>query len=184
VLSAFSFLSTDYSFTCVTVEDTFVRYESESIFINIYHGRSSYELGVEIGKLEKNSGLPEDWYTIGEIMDLIGVREKLKFTFFQASTRDRIQMLVPKLAEYVREYAKPILNGDIQLFDKLHDLRQRKSDSYLKDMKLRRIREKAEIAWHEKNYSELIALYKSMRDDLSQVEAKKLEYAQKRLQSG
>ena len=53
VLSAFQFLTQDYGFKCVKNDVTFVRYESESTFVNIYHGRRSYELGVEIGKLEK-----------------------------------------------------------------------------------------------------------------------------------
>jgi hypothetical protein len=180
-MSAFKFLLTEYEFICVRVEPSFVRYESSSIFVNIYHGRTSSELDVEIGKLENIPGLQENWYTIGEVMDLVGVREKLKFTFFQASTQERVKMLVPKLAEYVREYAKPIFEGNTQIFEKLEELRSKKSDEYIKEMYLRRIREEAEKSWHKKDYAKLVELYNSMKDDLTMVEAKKLEYAQKRL---
>ena len=181
VMSAFKFLLTEYGFICVRVEPSFVRYESSSIFVNIYHGRTSSELGVEIGKLENIPGLQENWYTIGEVMDLVGIREKLKFTFFQASTQERVKTLVPKLAEYVREYAKPIFEGNTQIFEKLEELRSKKSDEYIKEMRLRRIREEAEKSWHKKDYAKLVELYNSMKDDLTLVEVKKLEYAQKRL---
>jgi hypothetical protein len=183
VTSAFRFLSTDYGFRCIRIDPSFVRYESSLTFINIYHGRRSSELGVEIGKLENISGLQENWYTIGEVLDLIGVRKKLGFTFFQASTRERVQMLVPKLAEYVKEYAKPILEGNLQIFERLHDLRHKKSEEYIKDMRLSQIREEAEKVWHKKDYAKLVELYNSMKDDLTPVEVKKLEYAQKHLHS-
>jgi hypothetical protein len=183
VLSAFSFLSTDYGFAPIRVETTFVRYESASLFVNVYHGRRSFELGVEIGLLQKSPGTQEDWFSIGDIMDLTGVREKHRYTFFQASTRERVTMLIPRLAEYVKEYAKPIFEGDLQIFERLEDLRGKKSDAYVKDMDLRQIRPKAEEAWHKKDYAKLVELYNSMKDDLTVVESKKLEYAQKRLHS-
>ena len=82
VLSMFHFLIQDYGFKCVETDVTFVRYESESIFVNIYHGRRSYELGVEIGKLEKDEFIPESRYTIGEIMDFVGVRKDSKVYIF------------------------------------------------------------------------------------------------------
>ena len=183
-ISAFRFLSTDHGFSCVKIEPTFVRYESTSIFINIYHGRKSSELGVEIGKLSSISGLKENWYTLGEVMDLMGVRERLGFTFFQASTRERVQLLVPKLAEYVRKYARPIFEGNLQIFERLRDLRHKKSEEYRKEILLNQIREEAEKAWHKKNYAKLVELYDSMKNDLTLLEVKKLEYAQKRLHSG
>jgi hypothetical protein len=183
VLSSFKFLINVYGFRCVKIEPTLIRYESNYIFINIYHGRSSFELGVEIGKLEKVFGLQENWYTIGEIMDLMGVRDTLGFTIFQASTCDRMQMLVPKLAEYVREYAKSIFEGNLHIFEELRELRHRKSNEYIKEMNLGRIREIAEKAWHEKDYIKMIEIYTSMKDDLTSVESKKLAYAQKRLRT-
>jgi len=183
VLAKFKFLSTEYGFVCIKVEPSFVRYESSSIFVNIYHGRTSSELGVEIGKLENMPGLRENWYTIGEVMDLMGVREKLRYTFFQASTQERIKKLVPKLAEYVRKYAKSIFEGDTEIFEKLAELRSKKSNEYIKEMRLSGIREEAERVWHKKDYAKLVELYDSMKDDLTLVEIKKLEYAQKHLRS-
>lgn len=53
VLYHFHFLINDYKFKRLEANRTFVRYESKYIFVNIYHGRRSYELGVEIGQREK-----------------------------------------------------------------------------------------------------------------------------------
>jgi hypothetical protein len=180
VLSAFHFLTQDYGFKCVKTDVTFVRYESRSIFANIYHGRRSYELGVEIGKLEKDPNVPENWYTIGEIMDFAGVRKDLKFTFFQSSNKDQIKILLKRLAEFVKNYAGEILNGNIEILNKVQILRQEKSDAYIKEMNLRPIREMADVAWKQKDYVKFVGLYRPVEDDLTPVEAKKLEYARKK----
>jgi hypothetical protein len=180
-LSNFRFLIDDYDFTCTSVDTTLVRYESEFIFVHIYHGRRSYELNVEIGKLETSPDIQENGYTIGEIMDLFEVRSNLKFTFFQASNKTQVQRLLQKLAEYVQMYAKPILEGDYEIFKKLQILRQKKSDAFIKDMNLTKSREIAEIAWKEKNYSKVIEIYESIKGDLSSIESKKLSYAMKQL---
>jgi hypothetical protein len=183
VRSAFNYLLTDYGFSCVRIEPTFLRYESPLVFINIYHGRKSSELGVEIGQLHNLLGERENFYTIGEVMDLMGVREKLRFTFFQASTRERVRNLIPKLAEYVREYARPILEGDTNIFQSLQELRSKKSEEFMRNMFLSHIREESEKAWRKKDYAKLVELYNSMKGDLTTLELKRLEYVHKRLHS-
>jgi hypothetical protein len=181
VLSVFNFLIQDYDFKCVKTDVTFVRYESGSIFVNIYHGRRSYELGVEIGKLEKDPNVPENWYTIGEILDFVGVRKDLKFTFFQTSNKDQIKILLKRLAEYVKNYAGAILRGEVEILKKIQILREEKSDAYIKEMNLRHIREMADVAWKQKDYVKFVGLCSPVEDDLTPVEAKKLEYARKKL---
>lgn len=181
VLSNFHFLIKDYDFRCVKAEVTFVRYESKFIFMNIYHGRRSYELGVEIGKLEKSHVEQENGFTIGEVMDLAGVRKDLRFTFFQASSKDQVQIFVRKLAEYVKKYAKPILDGHYEIFEKLEILRKNKSDAYIREAELRNIREMADVAWKQKEYTKFVELYNPVKDGLTSIERKKLDYARKKL---
>lgn len=183
VLSSFHFLIKDYDFKCAKTESTYIRYESDFIFVNVYHGRRSYELGVEIGKLEKNHPIQENGYSIGEIMDLMDVRKDLKFTFFQASSKDQVQILVRKLAGYVKRYAKPILDGDYGIFEKIRILRKNKSDTYIREIDLRNIREMADIAWRQKDYVKFVELYNQVKDALTSIEAKKLDYARKKLRA-
>ena len=106
-------------------------------------------------------------------MDFVGVRKDLKFTFFQSSNKDQIKILVRKLAEYVKNYAGPILNGDLAILEKVQILQKEKSDAYIKEMDLRHIRERADIAWKQKDYVKFLEIYSSVEYDLTLVEAKK-----------
>lgn len=44
VTSAFRFLESEYGMTLMTAEPTLVRYEGPAAFVNVFHGRGSYEL--------------------------------------------------------------------------------------------------------------------------------------------
>ena len=179
VLTDFNFLIKEYGFRCVKTELTFVRYESEHVFVNVYHGRSSYELGVEIGRLSKYPE-QEESFAIGEIMELLGVRENEGFTFYQASTAERVKKFLPKLAQYVEKFAGEALQGNEVFFKQLRELQSQISDNYLKSIKVSRIKQKAEIAWHAKNYSEVIKLYGEIKAELTPSENKRLEYAERK----
>lgn len=52
MLSSFDFLRA-YGLKPVEEDVTFVRYESDAMFVNVYHGRGSFEIGVEIGRLDR-----------------------------------------------------------------------------------------------------------------------------------
>ena len=66
VLSNFEFLHT-YGLKPVKQEVTFVRYESDAVFTNVYHGGASFEIGVEIGRLDR----PEK-YGLGYLVSFAG----------------------------------------------------------------------------------------------------------------
>jgi hypothetical protein len=51
VRSSFTFLRA-YGLIPVEENATFVRYESDAVFINVYHWLGSFEVGVEIGRLD------------------------------------------------------------------------------------------------------------------------------------
>ena len=96
VLAAFDFLAKEYQFVIKNIEVTFVRYESESVFVNIYHGRGSYELGVEIGRFVDTFNKRECPYSLIEIIRLTSTKE---IPSFQVSTLEAVKEFVPKLAE-------------------------------------------------------------------------------------
>src|SRR5215467_14672952 len=88
VMSAFAFLTKDFSFRCVKRDVTFVRFESDAVFVNIYHGRASYELNVEIGESVIGKQLPESPFTIGEILHTVIPTEALNYRPYQVTTRE------------------------------------------------------------------------------------------------
>ncbi len=180
-LTAFDFLVHEYGFHVVSAEPTFVRYESGDTFVNVYHGRASYELGAEVGLLVRGSGQFERAFSIGDVLDLLGTREKAGHTCFQASTAGDVMKLVPKLGGLVEEYAVLALKSDPQIFERLSEAQKTASDKLLTEWNLSDVRQEADKAWQQKNYARLAELYESIRAELTPAENKKLEYAKRNL---
>jgi hypothetical protein len=179
-LSSFAFLSS-YGFKRVQEESTLVRYESKTVFVNVYHGRGSYEIGIEIGRLDR----PEKYgleYIVSEAGKAAWESEGFgRSTMFQVSSRDGVQRFVPKVAELVKKYADHFLRGDHAFYDGLEKVNARRADEFTRQQGLARKRKTAEAAWQEKNYPKVVELYSSMREDLTSVEAGRLSYAAKQL---
>jgi hypothetical protein len=180
VVSAFKFLVEDYSFRCVRKDVTIVRFESDSVFVNVYHGRISFELNVEIGELAIVEGRPENPFTIGEILHLVNPKEATNYRPFQVHTAESVKKFVGELARLVKEHAVPALVGDHDFFQRVSEVQAKRSDAYLKELRLNRTRTQVEAAWHQKDYPRVAEFYDSMMDDLTPAEAKRLAYAKKK----
>lgn len=179
VQSAFGFLVSKYGLRCLRAESTFVRYQSERVFVNIYHGRASYELGFEVGQLPEYPCQPERPFRLGEIIQLAGAEQETGYTFLQASSEERVRRLVPELADLVQRYAGPALDGDPETFQQLAEVRSERSRQLVREAELGRIRHRAEEAWRAKRYALVAALYESIPNDLTRVERAKLAYAKR-----
>jgi hypothetical protein len=181
VLSSFKFLD-DIGLRPIKQEMTFVRYESPEVFVNVYHGRASFELGVEIGRLkESNNKL-----TLFDIVAWAGAEKAEGFgqhVMFQVSSREGVQEFVPKLAALVKKYAAPFLRGEGAAFNSALEIQSDRWKEYTKDVNLSQMRRKADAAWHAKDYAQVVDLYGPVRGDLTEVEAKKLAYAEQRVMS-
>jgi len=177
VRTAFKFLVEDFSFTCVKEDVTFVRFESTTVFVNVYHGRASYELNVEVGELAMT---PENSFTLGEILHVVAAKESLTYRPYQVTTSESVVKFIQEIARLVKEYATPALIGDRDFFMRLSEIRVQRSDDYLKKLHLNRIRTEVETAWHQKNYPRVVELYDSMLGDLTPAEAKRLAFAKKK----
>ena len=179
VLSSFGFLS-NLGFRAVERDITFVRYESSRVFVNVYHGRGSFELGVEVGRLRKAS----EKVTLHEIIAWVGAGQAEGFgqhVTFQVSTREGVQEFVPKLAGLVQKYGIPLLKADAAAYREIHAVSARWAAQYEKEVALGHMRQKADAAWHAKDYFRVVELYKPAGPDLSVVEARRLAYAEQRI---
>jgi len=177
VCSEFGFLPR-HQFRCVRTEPTLVRYESDKIFVNIYHGRSSYELGIEVGPLE--SGVELDMgYSLSALIRLVAPEEAAAYRSFVATTPKNVQIGVKLLSEKFKGYGWDLLCGDPDIFTKLKTQRAQLSETFAMEVLARQVRPKAEAAFRSKDYGEAIRLYDSIRNQLTPVELKKLDYAQK-----
>jgi hypothetical protein len=180
VLSSFTFL-TELGLHPVDEKMTFVRYESSEVFVNVYHGRASFELGVEIGRLSEPD---EEKLTIYDIVAWAGAERTEGFgqhVMFQVSSPEGVREFVPKLAHLVQEYATPFIKGDVTAYREALEARSRAAAEYVKQVNVKQARSKAEAAWQEKDYAQVVELYSRTRSDLSEVESKRLSYAEQQV---
>jgi len=179
VLSNFKFLC-DFGLRPVEEKVTLVRYESAVVFVNIYHGRASHELGVEIGRLKE----PEAKVSIFDVVRWVGVEKAEGFgkhVMFQVSSREGVEEFVPKLAALVKKHATPLLRGDEDAYRTALESRAKRYADEVKEGNLSVLRNKADAAWHAKDYAQVVELYGPVREDLNEVEAKKLAYAEQQV---
>lgn len=98
---------------------------------------------------------------------------------------DRMQTEVAEEVEagqhsFPRSYVGSIriLRSVRKRYDSALPIQSERAQQYAKEVNLKSVRSKAEAAWQAKDYGQLIELYHSMRKDLTEVEAKKLDYAE------
>jgi hypothetical protein len=181
VLSSFAYLR-DFGLHPVTEQVTLVRYESSRVFVNVYHGRASFELSIEMGRLQE----PDERLTLYDIVEWSNAETVEGFgqhVTFQVSSREGVQEFVPKLANLVQKYGAAFLKPDMNAYIAVHEARSRGVLEYKKQVKLMNVRENAEIAWRAKNYARVIELYRPVSEDLTEVETRRLAYARKQILS-
>lgn len=181
VLSEFEFLVRNYGYSCVQANPTFVRFESKKVFVNVYHGRSSYILGFEIGLLGDKIHGQELKITLDSILRAKDVSLGTKSIILQASTEPSLNKCVKQLAGVIRENITEELLGKDDALTELFTVQERISDNYLRDMDLGYLRNKVASAWAKKDFQEVIDLYQLMINDLNPLEIKRLEYAKKKV---
>src|SRR5262249_5738731 len=128
----------DAGFKLVKEEITFLRYESPRVFINVYQGRASYEVGIEFGRI----GLSDGLLRLTDVVAWAGAEKREGFgncALFQASSRASVEEVVPKVAALVRKYASALLRGDDAAFDSALQIQSDRMEDYERGVILRNI---------------------------------------------
>ena len=173
-----NYLVANHGFRCLVAEASLVRYESDCIFINVYHGRSSCEIGLEIGRVVSVGEL-EEAYNISWLIKLIDPAKAADYRLFVATTPDLVKKGVSQLCELFKKYVGKALFADESAFELLEKKKEAWKEFYEKEVLADQVRPKANEAFHNKNYSEAVFLYESIRSELTPAELKKMEYARK-----
>lgn len=175
--TAFHFLVEELGFRLVKCEPpTFVRYESNKLFVNVYHGRLSYEIDVEIGRL---SDPYHRRYWIADVLGAILGWEDKSRTYFQASNQKALRGCIQVIADLVAKHYRPMLAGDLAVLDRVAAYASERNQAYERKSAERPVRNAADKAWRARDYAKVRELYESIRDSLTPVERKRLEYAEK-----
>jgi len=178
VKKAFNFLIYSYDMQCVASTSTNVRYQNESIYINIYHEYLSYELGIRIGRLADDSCRS---YGLEEVLRALAGEIYNCSTFLQASCANKIQKSIMDLAVLVEKYYGPLLRNDSEAFECVASTSCEIGTQNEKEITLKNIRMEADKAWKHKEYTKIVKLYTSIKPELTKSENAKLEYAIKKL---
>jgi len=174
----FSFLEVQWEFKCVRQENTFVRYESADVYVNVYHGRSSFEIGVEIGN--KSS---EHSFNLEALVALFDKELSREYWAAGGRTAEAVRRALKKQAEGLSRYGGSALSGHQSIFDRLEQLRTDRSAAMVLDSKAYQIRPKADAAFRRGDYKEAVKLYSSIETALSPIERKKLQLAKNKAAS-
>ncbi|MEQ8766971.1 MAG: hypothetical protein RL885_23860 [Planctomycetota bacterium] len=173
---AFRYLS-DWSFRVVRSEDTLVRFESDRVFIQVFHGRTSFEIGLEVGLLRNASRLDHDLSAVIELTDPDAAqRGQPGF----ASQPTRVATLLTEPAELFRQYGRTVAQGDAEVFRRLETIGMKRSES----LALRSMVARALEAFRKGDWRTVAEELSSIESVLSPAERKKLEYARRKLTSG
>ncbi|TMP32586.1 hypothetical protein [Pseudoalteromonas rubra] len=182
VNNEFKFLENKYGFSCVSSSLEAARYESSDIFVAIrYDANRSYELGVEIGQLKALFNGQERPFSLNEVLRIHKLKEAGIHSAVQASSHEAVANCLTKMASQLSQYGSDLLSNDVFAYKRLAVQREKECNDYELQTKLLHIRSDAQTAWKNKDYKQVIALFEPVKDELSDAELKKLNYAQKKI---
>lgn len=153
-----------------------LQYETAQVGVTIEWDVRSGELDVFVG-LQPRNGQARDAFSLSDLLAMDGVDVPERKMPFQIADESKLKPFLDKLAEDTRIHAQPALAGDRMFFHRLKTFRNAQAQTYMRDMKLRRVRSEADKAWQHRELDKLVALYTSMEDQLTVAEKAKLAYA-------
>jgi hypothetical protein len=174
VKSHFIFLE-PLGFRCVKEGVTLVQYESSKLIINVYHGRQSYEIGLEIEDIQTSTN-----YSFSEILHLVDSKQSEQYRKYSTRLREGVAEGVRQLADLFRKCVDAGTLSDSQLFSRLQLQREKWGNEYALETQLLQARKKSEDAWHKRDYATVVKSLKPLRAALTATEVGKLEFAEKK----
>lgn len=176
VKSRFLFLESR-DFALVRSEATIVRYESPLFGINIFFGRRSYEIGLEIASVLR----PNEAYSISELLQLFDPSKGASYRNYATHSKEGVAEGVHQLADRLRQCIAAGMFDDKELFSRLQSQRSYLKRKYWLERDLEQARIDSESAWVKKDYEKVVEILSSLQEHLTPSELKKLEYARKHL---
>ena len=169
VRKEFSFLE-KYGFREIQALSTLVRFQRGEFELNVYHGRSSYEIGLEIY-------YENEEYSLGELIRIVDPNALQRFRYPQASTRKAVNIGVKKIGKLTERYGHRALSGDMVFFANIRRSRPLWRKEFALDMLVAQVRPQANRAFRKGQYRKAAQLYEQISERLSRVERRKLAYA-------
>ena len=169
----FEFLG-EHGFTVRRREPTVLRFESDRLGIDVYHGRQSYEIGLSIGPARPGSG---DAYPMSILLDVVVPELARGYRNYAGLAPDAVRRGVSELAGLFRICVDRGILEEPDLLERLAERREQAARDYAAEVVLSQTRERVEAAWKARDYAEVVNLLSPVEHLVSEVERKRLRYA-------
>lgn len=181
VRAHFMYLEANYGFKVSKIEHAndsgIVRYESEAVYVNVYYGSPDFEVNMNFGR--KVLDEPPQGYSFYQ-GDLI-LLESCSSWQWKTNYADKQTRFIAEYARLLQECGRSCLLGDSVIYSKMKLKRDTAVSEWVENEKVTQIRGEAQKAWNEKQYGLVVILYRKMIDKLTEVEQKRLDYAEKKM---
>lgn len=164
-------------------EPTYLRFEHGNIFVEVFHGRSSFELGIEVGRwVEVGNELVEQKFHIRDVLHLLA--PQVTYRALTAKTGEEVIRFLNVLVVWLDSFADLLLSDNGEIFDQLSEQSERESTNYLEGVRAQRLRDNASEAWRRKDFGSVILAYEEIESELKSIKLResetiKLGYARK-----
>jgi len=157
-------------FTVARREATLLRFESDAVFVNIYHGRRSYQIGVEIGRLNG-----QEKFSLHELLVAFGPDEVDKARY-QTSESEPVKRYLAEIAATLDTKCRDVLVGDADAFEMLERVTSVSRQAATLQAQYGPIVRQADKAWEDKNLDLAATLYRASEPALDKTRRRRLEY--------
>ena len=157
----------------VSAEDTLVRFSNGALNIDVFHGRTSFEIGLEVESADER-------FSLEEIARLSNASAADECRRSSARTQGAVDSGVADVAKTFESHGARALHDFTALLPELQAQREAWLQQFEQEVLARQLRPKAEQAFRERRYPEAAALYQRFSSQLTPAERKKLEVARRR----
>lgn len=185
VLEQFAFLES-FGLQLTKSELTFVRYESDERFVNVFHGRSSYEIGVEVGRwVDADNGVAEEKFPLAYLDALRQPEAGSSVRGLTAVSKEQVASFVAEFAGWAQALLPDALSlSSERVFAELQAEVVRQSQLFLQGTQAEVLRERAALAWREGDFYRVVLAYSEILEELPLMslrssELKRLQYAER-----
>ena len=172
-LKAFGFLLR-IGFKVVRREPTRVLFESRSVFVNVYHGHSSYHVGLEIGRLDGG-----DTYSLHELLSVVAPSEVEKARC-QTTDPEVLKRCLSSIADVLERTCVSLLKGDAGAFEDLRVAVAPQRKAVTLEAQFGAIVHREDQAWEAKDLDRATQLYQTAEPALDETRRRRLMYLHRR----
>jgi hypothetical protein len=170
VSDAFEFLL-ENGFELVELSDTFARYESARRIIQVFHGRGSYELSVELGRWIVVDGVRrEQAFPLRDVVALTSDPAAIGYGGTSATTADTVRKFVDRLAAWTQQFASSLLSDGDDVFEELSRRTAARGLADRDAQRARLLRSRADAAWRDRDFATVANSYAEIDKELSTVD--------------